>query len=115
LLNNPNTTPIPFEKLQGNPVFLKRMAEISPVQTYMNEIARLEIVQYPTDERETADKENVFFYEGDINEIVAAFHETFSQLHSDRHTDEFEFNWRQPFPAVEFENFESKLKEKRTV
>jgi hypothetical protein len=71
---------------------------------------RLEIIQYPTDQRVPAEGETVFSYEGDINELARAFHETFSQLHADRHTDEFEANWRQPFPAVEFENFESKFK-----
>ena len=79
------------------------------------ENTKLEIVQYPTDERETAEKESVFFFEGDTKDITAAFYETFSQLYADRHTDEFEFNWRQPFPIVEFENFESKLKESRTI
>jgi hypothetical protein len=79
------------------------------------EKVKLEIVQYPTDVREAAEKENVFSYEGSAAQIAHAFHETFSQLHTDRHTDEFEFNWRQPFPAVEFENFESKLNETRTV
>ena len=78
------------------------------------ERAKLEIIQYPTEERDVAGRETVFTYEGGIKDVVSAFHETFSQLHSDRHTDEFEFNWRQPFPAVEFENFESKLKEMRT-
>jgi hypothetical protein len=76
--------------------------------------AKLEIVQYPTDEREAGEKQSVFFYEGSIGELTFAFHETFAQLHQDRHTDEFEFNWRQPFPSVEFENFESKIKKLRT-
>ena len=76
---------------------------------------KLEIVQYPTEERDTTEREIVFSFEGDTKDIAAAFYETFVQLHADRHTDEFEFNWRQPFPAVEFENFESKLKETRTV
>ncbi|HEV7642491.1 MAG TPA: hypothetical protein VGO50_00990 [Pyrinomonadaceae bacterium] len=77
--------------------------------------AKVEIVQYPTDEREAAEREIVFFYEGAINEIARAFHETFAQLYADRHTDEFEFNWRQPFPAVEFANFESKIEKMRIV
>lgn len=76
---------------------------------------RIEIVQYPTEERDAAEGETVFSCEGEVNEIAQAFHETFTQLHQDRETDEFESNWRQPFPAVEFENFESKLKEKRNV
>ena len=72
--------------------------------------AKLEIIQYPTDERHTAEKESVFFYEGEIGEIARAFHETFFQLHADRQTDEFESNWRQPFPEVEFQAFENALK-----
>jgi hypothetical protein len=76
---------------------------------------RLEIVQYPTEERDAAEKETVFFYEGETKAVAAAFHETFTQLYADRETDEFESNWRQPFPAVEFENFESKLHETRNV
>ena len=36
-----------------------------------------------------------------------------AQLYEDRETDEFEFNWRQPFPFEEFENFKSKLKSER--
>jgi hypothetical protein len=72
--------------------------------------AKLEIIQYPTDEREPAEQESVFLYEGATKDMTAAFHETFSQLYADRHTDEFEFNWRQPFPSVEFEEFEHALK-----
>jgi hypothetical protein len=79
------------------------------------EKVRIEIIQYPTEERDAAEKENVFSCEGDAREIASAFYETFTQLYEDRHTDEFESNWRQPFPAVEFEKFESKLKETRTV
>lgn len=78
------------------------------------ENARLDIIQYPTEERDETEKENVFSYTGRTNEIARAFHETFSQLHEDRHTDEFEANWRQPFPAIEFDKFESKIKELRT-
>jgi len=76
---------------------------------------RLEIVQYPTEERDAAERETVFSCDGDTKEIAKAFHETFTQLHADRETDEFEANWRQPFPAVEFENFESKLNETRNI
>jgi hypothetical protein len=75
---------------------------------------KLDIVQYPTEERDIAEKQTVFSCEGDVKDMARAFHETFAQLHADRHTDEFEANWHQPFPAVEFKNFESKLKELRT-
>jgi hypothetical protein len=79
------------------------------------ENAKLEIIQYPTEERGSAGRETVFVYEGALKEFARAFHETFTQLYHDRHTDEFEANWRQPFPALEFENFESKFNESRTV
>ena len=35
----------------------------------------------------------------------AAFAATFDQLYDARDTDEFEFNWRQPFPFAEYEDF----------
>ncbi len=69
----------------------------------------LEIYQYPTDERAAENRECVYTYQGTVKEVCESFHETFSQLYEDRETDEFEFNWRQPFPFEEFENFKSKL------
>jgi hypothetical protein len=69
----------------------------------------LEIYQYPTEERDAAEKELVFSHTGTINEVCAAFAETFSQLYEDRNTDEFEFNWRQPFPHKEFEEFRKRI------
>lgn len=74
----------------------------------------LEIIQYPTEERDTSEKETVFSYTGNMRDLAEAFHTTFTQLYEDRHTDEFEFNWRQPFPYEEFANFESVLKSART-
>lgn len=70
----------------------------------------LEIYQYPTDERETAEREKVFAHNGKIKEICAAFYQTFAQLYEDRDTDEFEFHWRQPFPFVDYAKFENKIK-----
>lgn len=69
----------------------------------------LEIYQYPTDERETENREKVFAHKGNIKNVCAAFAETFNQLYADHDTDEFEFNWRQPFPFAEFAEFKSKL------
>lgn len=69
----------------------------------------LEIYQYPTNEREAADRELVFSHEGTVGTIAAAFAATFEQLYADRDTDEFEFNWRQPFPDSEFEGFKTAL------
>jgi hypothetical protein len=66
---------------------------------------QIEIYQYPTDERDAAERELVYSHAGTISDVIAAFAETFEQLHEDRDTDEFEFNWRQPFPFTEYERF----------
>ena len=58
----------------------------------------LEIYQYPTDDRESSERELVFSHHGMTHDVCKAFAETFEQLYADRETDEFEFNWRQPFP-----------------
>jgi len=73
----------------------------------------LEIYQFPTEAREAAERELVYTHRGNVKDVCASFYETFAQLYEDRETDEFEFNWRQPFPFAEFENFESKLKSVR--
>jgi hypothetical protein len=65
----------------------------------------LEIYQYPTEERDAAERELVFSHRGNVREVCEAFFETFAQLYEDRETDEFQFNWRQPFPFAEYENF----------
>ena len=64
-----------------------------------------EIYQYPTESRDAADRELVFSHEGSVDATVAAFAETFDQLYVDRDTDEFEINWRQPFPLEEYRRF----------
>ncbi len=69
----------------------------------------LEIYQYPTDEREAAERELVFSHNGRVADIVRSFGETFEQLYEDRDTDEFEFNWRQPFPFDEYEDFKARV------
>ena len=69
----------------------------------------IEIYQYPTDERDAAEREMVFAHQGTVAEAIASFGETFEQLYQDRETDEFEFNWRQPFPFQEFEEFKGRL------
>ena len=69
----------------------------------------IEIYQYPTDERDASDRELMFSHTGPISEVLRAFGETFEQLYADRDTDEFEFNWRQPFPFEEFERFKAQL------
>jgi hypothetical protein len=70
----------------------------------------LEIYQYPTEDRKSENREKVFAHEGKVKPLCQAFAETFYQLHEDRETDEFEFNWRQPFPFAEFADFENKMK-----
>jgi len=71
----------------------------------------LEIYQYPGETRQGGEK--VFAHTGNVAGICAAFAETFGQLYEDRNTDEFEFNWRQPFPFEEFLAFRSKLEAAR--
>lgn len=68
-----------------------------------------QVYQYPTDERELAERDLVFTHFGRVADVVNAFAETFDQLYQDRETDEFEFNWRQPFPMKEFDKFRAKL------
>ncbi len=65
----------------------------------------IEIIEYPTEEREDGNKEIVFKYVGNAKEICQAFYKTFQQLYEERLADEFEQNWRQPFPIEEFDNF----------
>ncbi|MEQ1763083.1 MAG: hypothetical protein ABL984_08060 [Pyrinomonadaceae bacterium] len=69
----------------------------------------IEIYQYPTEDRDTAERELVYSHTGTIAETLAAFGVTFDQLYEDRDTDEFEFNWRQPFPYKEFEEFKKRI------
>lgn len=68
----------------------------------------LEIYQYPTEERESETRELVYSHEGKITDVCETFAETFNQLYADRNTDEFEFNWRQPFPFEEYEEFKQR-------
>ena len=69
----------------------------------------LEIYQYPTETRDTDERELVFSHTGSVSDLCASFAATFEQLYVDRDTDEFEFNWRQPFPFVEFEEFKGRM------
>jgi hypothetical protein len=69
----------------------------------------LEIYQYPGAERQPAERERVFVHEGKTEDVCQAFGETFIQLYEDKDTDEFEFNWRQPFPFAEYEKFTKAL------
>ena len=69
----------------------------------------LEIFEYPTEARDAAERELVFSHTGRLANVIASFGETFEQLYADRETDEFEFNWRQPFPFKEFQKFKDIL------
>jgi hypothetical protein len=69
----------------------------------------IEICQFPTDEREAAKREIVYSHTGPLKETIDAFAVTFEQLYQDRDTDEFEFNWRQPFPFREYEEFKERM------
>ena len=73
----------------------------------------LEIYQYPGEARRNEQRELVFSHAGNLRETSQAFYKTFAQLYADKDTDEFEFNWRQPFPLKEFKNFAEKLKTAR--
>jgi hypothetical protein len=68
-----------------------------------------EVYQYPTEDREISERELVFAHLGDVEELCRAFAATFEQLYEDRNTDEFEFNWRQPFPYAEYVAFTEKI------
>ncbi|MGI8641471.1 MAG: hypothetical protein ACR2MG_16190 [Pyrinomonadaceae bacterium] len=67
-----------------------------------------QVVEYPTFNDLEKEGEIVFSYHGNLKDFCKSFYHTFAQLYEDRNTDEFEFNWRQPFPFREFEEF-SKL------
>lgn len=69
----------------------------------------IEIYQFPTEDRDATERELVYSHTGTIAETLAAFGMTFDQLYEDRDTDEFEFNWRQPFPYKEFEEFKKRI------
>ncbi|MFN2411491.1 MAG: hypothetical protein ABR535_00330 [Pyrinomonadaceae bacterium] len=68
-----------------------------------------EVYQYPTDEREASERELVFSHTGAVRDICEAFAETFERLYEDRETDEFDFNWRQPFPFLEYKDFQNAI------
>ena len=75
------------------------------------ENASIEIIEYPTEQREAGMRETVYFYEGDAKQIAEAFCETFEQLYQERNIDEFEDNWHQQFPIGEFLHLKETLKQ----
>ena len=74
----------------------------------LDDEVRFEIYEYPTAER--SEKELCFAHLGFIQEFCEAFFLTFTQLYEDRETDEFEANWKQPFPFEDFTEFGKALK-----
>ena len=69
----------------------------------------VEIREYADGERQPDSGELMFSHTGDRREVCNAFAETFEQLYADRDTDEFEFNWRQPFPFAEYATFQEAM------
>lgn len=69
-----------------------------------------QVVEFPPDSEPETEGEIVFSHNGLFRDFCEAFYKTFAQLYEDRDTDEFEFNWRQPFPFEDFKNFETALK-----
>lgn len=69
----------------------------------------MQIYQYPSETRDAAERELVFTHLDTASNVITAFARTFDQLYADRETDEFEFNWRQPFPYREFQEFKSAM------
>jgi hypothetical protein len=65
----------------------------------------IRIVQYPTGNRSEDTAELVFSITCPRSELLSAFAATFKQLYLDREEDEFEFNWRQPFPEKAYLEF----------
>jgi len=70
----------------------------------------LEIFEFPSFERAATEREKMFEFTGGVREVCEAFYATFAHLEKEIHVDEFEFNWRQPFPQREFEKFGNTLK-----
>ena len=75
-----------------------------------DEAVFFQVVEYPTFDRLKEEGEIVFSHNGSVKDFCESFYQTFAQLYADRETDEFEFNWRQPFPFEEFAEFENKVK-----
>ncbi len=73
------------------------------------EVVEFKLVSYPSESRDETEMETVFQHSGPVSEFCRAFAVTFEQLYEDRETDEFEANWRQPFPVAAFENFRKAL------
>jgi hypothetical protein len=67
------------------------------------------VFQFPSFTRDEQRRKKVFEFVGDRRQIAEAFFKTFQHLRDDVETDEFEQNWRQPFPHKAFENLAAAL------
>ncbi|MEZ5345629.1 MAG: hypothetical protein R2681_08750 [Pyrinomonadaceae bacterium] len=67
----------------------------------------IEIIEYPTEERDQLRSRRVFIHRGEAHQIATAFLKTFDQLFDERNVDEFEQNWHQKFPTAEFERLKA--------
>ncbi|MFN3419164.1 MAG: hypothetical protein ACK42A_07485 [Pyrinomonadaceae bacterium] len=76
-----------------------------------NDYLTIKIYQYPTEVRDETAAQLVFVHRGLVREVVAAFAETLDRLYEDRETDEFEFNWRRPFPIKEYLEFKRLMRD----
>ena len=74
------------------------------------EIVFFQVVEYPSVEHSESEGEIVFSTQTPVKAFCQSFAETFNQLYEDRETDEFESNWRQPFPFEDFTEFERKVR-----
>lgn len=68
----------------------------------------LEIYEFPTGDRDEPCS-LVYHYVGELHGSLRSFERTFDQLYTDRETDEFEFNWRSPFPYEAYRKFKESL------
>ncbi len=68
------------------------------------------MIEFPNFSRAESEGEIVFSYEGDVENFCKAFYATFKQLYAEREIDEFEENWRQPFPSKEYQEFQNRIK-----
>ena len=76
--------------------------------TRNGETVFFQVVEYPSFDHLNEEGKIVFTHWGSVEEFCQTFAETFNQLYADRETDEFEFNWRQPFPYQEYEELLTK-------
>ena len=75
--------------------------------TLSEDIIHFTVIEYSDELRSESTAKTVFSHRGNVHEFCGSFLETFTQLYEDRETDEFEANWKQPFPYADFERFKT--------